>query len=129
MSKESNQRKTDFLGMPIGTAQGKLRKMVMFDFIQKAGQDTCFQCDKKIETVDELSLEHKKPWLGESLRLYWDLENIAFSHLSCNSGAARNVTDRPKKPTEHGHLRTYQYGCRCDPCKAAKSIENKTRIR
>jgi uncharacterized protein YdaU (DUF1376 family) len=37
-----------------------------------------------IETADELSIEHKLPWEGVSVKLFWSLDNIAFSHLRCN---------------------------------------------
>ena len=74
-------------GMPVGTAQGRLRKLVMFDLIQKLNLDTCYRCGKKIESVEELSLDHKQSWLDQH-ELFWDLENIAFSHLLCNSLAS-----------------------------------------
>lgn len=85
----SNKRKNEFLGMPYGTAAHQLRKQIMFHLLQRLGEDLCFQCGQKIEELDELSMEHKKPWLGVSIELFWDIGNIAFSHLACNSGAGR----------------------------------------
>jgi len=41
-----------------------------------------------IDSVEELSIEHKIPWLNNSSELFWDLDNIAFSHLICNTRAA-----------------------------------------
>ena len=75
-------RKSAFLGMPHGTATNRLRKRVMFSLLEKHGENTCFKCSKKIETADELSLEHKQPWEGVSVELFWSLENIAFSPSS-----------------------------------------------
>ena len=82
--KTSNARKSAFLGMPYGTACHRLRKAILFHLLEKHGENICFKCSGKIETVAELSIEHKKPWEGVSLDLYWSLDNVAFSHLSCN---------------------------------------------
>jgi len=86
----SNARKAEALGMSYGKARNMLNKSIMFNLIQKCGQDTCFQCGKKIENVDNLSVEHKTPWLksGNSVDLFFDLDNIAFSHTSCNYAMA-----------------------------------------
>lgn len=80
----ANQRKTEQLGMPIGTASGRLRKMIVLNLLQQLGQDACFRCGNRIGTPEELSIEHKKPWLGNATALFWDLNNIAFSHRQCN---------------------------------------------
>lgn len=77
-------RKNAFLGMAHGTASNRLRKMVLFDLLQRHGEDVCFKCSEKIENLDELSIEHKQPWEGVSVELFWSLDNIAFSHLRCN---------------------------------------------
>jgi hypothetical protein len=77
-------RKSAFLGMPHGTAANRLRKMVMFSLLEKYGENVCFKCSEKIETAEELSIEHKQPWEGISVELFWSLDNIAFSHLKCN---------------------------------------------
>lgn len=74
----SNQRKDATLGMPHGTANSRLRKNVLFSLLQKLGEDICFKCGRKIEKVEELSIEHKLPWEGRSADLFWDLSNIAF---------------------------------------------------
>ena len=58
--------------------------MILFDLIQRLGEDVCFECRAKIETIDELSIEHKQPWEGVSVELFWSLDNIAFSHRRCN---------------------------------------------
>ncbi len=81
---KSDARKSVFLGMPHGTAANRLRKMVLFHLLKKHSENVCFKCSKEIETADELSLEHKQPWEGVSVELYWSLDNIAFSHLRCN---------------------------------------------
>lgn len=92
MSQKSNSVKAGFLGMPYGTAMGRLRKMVVFDLLKRHGENVCFRCARPIENVDALSIEHKQPWLNVDTKLFWDLENLAFSHLTCNR------PDRPNGP-------------------------------
>ena len=77
------------LGMPRGTAANRLRKIVLFDLLKRHEENVCYRCKKRIENVEELSIEHIKPWEGVDTALFWDLSNIAFSHLSCNCSAAR----------------------------------------
>ena len=80
----SNTKKNETLGMPHGTAAGRLRKMLLFRYVCRACENICFKCGKLIETIEELSIEHKLPWEGRSAELFWDLENITFSHRLCN---------------------------------------------
>jgi len=85
MSRDSNAKKSALLGMPHGTAQHRLRKNILFHFLKKHGENYCFKCGKIIESSEDLSIEHKKAWQsGGSADLFWDMENIAFSHLFCN---------------------------------------------
>jgi hypothetical protein len=80
----TDHRKKQQLGMPFGTACNKLRKNIMFSLVQRVGWDICFKCGKKIDSVDEFTIEHKIPWLDNDSDLFWDLDNIAFSHAKCN---------------------------------------------
>jgi hypothetical protein len=80
----SNKSKDEFLGMSHGTASHRLKKLILFNLLQELGRDGCFVCGEKISDVEALSIEHKKPWLFVDVALFWDLENIAFSHLRCN---------------------------------------------
>ncbi len=94
MSNESNRTKNRLLGMPHGTASNRLRKMILYSMLYgKVYSRNCFQCGQKIEDVDDLSIEHKEPWQSadDPKAAFFDLENIAFSHLRCNSGAAKSV--------------------------------------
>ncbi len=84
-----NKKKGDQLGMPLGTAYAKLRKSVLFKLVKQTNQNVCFHCKKTIESIDEFSIEHKIPWLDNNPDLFWNLDNIAFSHLTCNVSAAR----------------------------------------
>jgi 5-methylcytosine-specific restriction endonuclease McrA len=94
LDKISNQRKVDQLGMPFGTAMNRLRKRVLFHLLLRLGETKCFHCGKGIKSETELSLEHKIAWLGNNTSLFWDLDNIAFSHLRCNVGAGNRSKPR-----------------------------------
>ena len=80
----SVKKKSDQLGMPFGTASGRLKKMIMLRLLQRLGEDVCYRCGKKIETYQELSVDHKVDWLDVDPDLFWDLGNISFSHRECN---------------------------------------------
>lgn len=77
-------KKDDFLGMPHGTAANRLRKQILFKYVKLVGDHFCSKCGAEIESVDDLSIEHVKPWEGRDVELFWDLDNIAFSHRACN---------------------------------------------
>ncbi len=72
--------------MDDSTATHKLRKLILFSLVRQTAQDICFRCQTKIENVEELSIEHKTPWLDSNnpVSTFFDLNNIAFSHLRCN---------------------------------------------
>lgn len=114
MSKEYNKKKSEQLGMPFGTANQRLRKIILFNLVQETQKDNCFQCGKKIENIDNLSIEHKIPWLDNSAELFWKLDNIAFSHLKCNisSGRRPNKIEWPKGQAW------------CGKCKEFKDVDN-----
>ena len=80
------------LGMEFGKANQRLFKMMVWKMATKCGMDKCSHCKQLIEEPDHLSLEHIQPWRGIEGRparpeLFWDLDNIAFSHIWCNSGS------------------------------------------
>ena len=92
MSAKTNQEKNAQLGVNFGTASYRLKKMILFGLIRRLGETACFRCKTDIVSADDLSIDHKKPWLGVSNDLFWDLDNIAFSHTACNR------PDRPSGP-------------------------------
>lgn len=114
MNKKSVQ-----LGMNPSTASGRLLKDILFQLVCETGKDKCFHCGEKI-TRETLSIEHKTPWLDsdDPQGLFFDLDNIAFSHLLCNTKAAR------KGGGKCGTVAQYKKrGCRCEECRAAKARE------
>lgn len=78
----NNKGKSIILGMPFGTASNRLRKIVLFSILKRHQENECYRCGGAIETSTELSLEHKTAW--RTPEQFWDIDNIAFSHLACN---------------------------------------------
>lgn len=96
-------KKQSQLGMNPSTASGRLVKDVLFKFVQMH-HPNCFKCGLPM-TRETFSIEHKTPWLDsdDPVGLYFDLNNIDFSHNKCNAAAARrpnkvyeSVTEREK---------------------------------
>ena len=125
--KDYNRKKGQQLGMPHGTAAGRLRKAIMFELLKETGKNVCFQCGKIIEDVSDLSIEHIVPWLDseDPKGLFFDYGNIAFSHLSCNSSAARKPTKGMITIKPHGTGDRYRQGCRCRECTHAATVERR----
>ena len=123
-----NKEKAKQLGMPHGTATGRLRKSILFVLLELSDLNYCYQCGKLITSEKELSIEHIVPWLHTEnpIELFFDLDNIAFSHLSCNVAAGRKGKTPPNKDKqywEHGESTCgyKSHKCRCDLCKKAYS--------
>jgi hypothetical protein len=114
---KGNDKKAEQLGMPIGTASYKLKKSIMFSLLKELNRNWCYRCSGLIETEDTLSVEHKEPWLDSEnpKGLFFDLDNISFSHLSCN------ISDAKRIKADCGTATKYINGCRCSSCKEGKS--------
>lgn len=97
------------LGMPFGTASNRLKKNLLFNFIKQLNLDICYHCSKIIDDIKDLSVEHKVSWENSETpkELFFDLDNIAFSHLSCNcanSGKSHcKTTSYRKKLCDNNH--------------------------
>jgi hypothetical protein len=92
----ANNKSSRILGMPFGTACHKLRKLVLFNLAQKLSENVCFRCRKEILTVEDFTIDHKEAWRNKGAQLFWDLNNIAFSHSYCNLPTAmvrREIVD------------------------------------
>lgn len=90
-----SQRIAQQLGMSHGAAAHRLRKLILFNQLKKYEDNVCVRCKKIIESVDDLSIEHIDPWENRSVELFWDLNNIAFSHNSCNRPHTRGQKNKP----------------------------------
>jgi hypothetical protein len=134
MPKNDSDRRAEILGMPFGTACGKLRKSVMFHLLQKHGENVCFKCGGLIDGPDDLTIEHKKAWQSVGAAAFWDVNNIAFSHPRCNlrvGWVRREITGgnlwcsacKKSLPVERFHKESRQrtgYALICRQCSSAK---------
>ena len=116
MSK-SNKMKAEALGMSYGAACNRLRKTILFSLICRLDLNTCFQCDGEILSVADLSIEHKEPWARAEnpVESFFSLDNISFSHLSCNISAAnagRRMYHTPEEEQEGYNRRSREYRAR-----------------
>jgi hypothetical protein len=105
-----SKRLAQQLGMAHGTAANRLRKIILFSLLVRLKENFCFKCNKEIKTELELSIEHKLPWEGRDTKLFWDLNNISFSHLGCNrphkfySGNLSIYSMSPNKKTQNAPI-------------------------
>lgn len=99
-----NKGKAQLLGMPFGTANGRLRKMLLFEFAGLLDRLGCYRCKEGITSIDDFSIEHKRAWgmAADPVKEFFDIANIAFSHIKCNVGAAQ----KPGK--KYGSLKEYK---------------------
>lgn len=90
------------LGMNPSTAANRLVKDVLWKLIVQTGQDSCCKCGESMSR-ETFSIEHLVPWLDseDPLKLYFDLDNISFSHHSCNVGSARNAMKKYETRDEY----------------------------
>jgi hypothetical protein len=121
MEETSNEKKRRLLGQPYGTANGQLRKLLLFKFAKQLGLGSCHRCSVLIDDIEDFSIEHTVPWEGavNPVETFFNLDTIAFSHLRCNSGAGLRHKGL-RESTKHGIIR-YDNGCRCEICVTAHS--------
>ena len=95
MNKQENKKKKQ-LGMNHGKARNKLVKTLLFTMATRLNENICFQCSLPITKEEDFSIEHKIPWLDSEkpVKLFFDLDNISFSHKKCNYGAARRYNQK-----------------------------------
>ena len=120
--KSRNERAKEQLGIHLSTAQGKLVKDILWKLIQETNNNKCFVCGEEM-TREDFSIEHKTAWLDKenAKELFWDLNNISFSHLTCNISRKNR-----KKQTKHGTITMYnKHKCRCDLCIAINREKQK----
>jgi hypothetical protein len=121
--KNSNEIKTKALGMPFGTATGKLRKSILFDFAGKLELLSCFRCGLNISSIDDFSIDHKQSWLysDNPVNTFFSLDNIAFSHISCNVAASNRNGPREHIPYNKKRFETQGVSW-CSLCRAYKDV-------
>lgn len=112
MSDKKMLKKKHKLGMNPSTAQHRLTKDLLFYLVQIADLNKCHRCDTKM-TRENFSVDHIVPWLNSDnpVGLYFDIKNVAFSHLSCNSSASRGTqkyfTDEERREAKRQQNKKY----------------------
>jgi hypothetical protein len=94
--------------MSTGKANAILLRSLLFKLACDTEMHFCYRCGAQIMTVAEMSIEHKTPWQDsdDPVELFFDLDNIGFSHRACNYRAARRPNQRFfSKDQEHVHYR------------------------
>lgn len=133
----SNKEKSRALGINFSTAANRLRKMILWQLVVETGRNVCYRCDRQIERIEDFSIEHREPWqsANDPRAAFFDLENIAFSHLRCNSGASASA-NKVKTHCPQGHplsgsnIRMDKYGFRnCRACQNPKTQARMRRLR
>jgi len=117
-------KKTKQLRMNPSTASHRLKKELLFSLSKRLKINWCYQCGAEIETAKRMTIEHKTPWLDsdDPQKKFFELDNIAFSHASCNYAAARVKEGAPCPSTT-----AYRKGCRCSGCKKSRVNYRKNR--
>lgn len=84
---ETKKNKNEVLGMNFSTANNRLRKIILYNLCKELKLINCYRCNENIESVEEFSKDHLVDWLYSKnpVDLFFDVENIKFSHLKCNS--------------------------------------------
>lgn len=98
-------KKTQQLGMNPSTATYRLLRDLLFDRVK----DTpCFRCGEKM-TRDTFSIEHKKSWMDsdDPVGNYFDLNNISYSHHSCNARHHSKFGTAKKGEALVEHIKVY----------------------
>ena len=117
---QSLLKKTGQLGMSLGKAHHRLVKDILWRLIVQTQQNYCVRCQQEMSR-ETFSIEHLTPWLDSDnpTKLFFDQNNISFSHLSCNTKARRS------RPVNCGTLGGWGNGCRCNLCVLAKAKNRK----
>ena len=75
------------------------KKNILYNLLVRFNLNKCCQCGNTIDKVEGLSIEHKTPWSDSDTpkELFFNLESMAFPHLSCNCRAGRSDTGLMRK--------------------------------
>src|ERR1019366_1029928 len=78
----------------------------------------------EVHHVDPSTKAGHTVWSWTSARREAELAKCVASCHTCH----KEITEAFLR-VGHGHIATYQRGCRCEPCRAVKSTENRNRVR
>lgn len=106
-----NKGKAKLLGMPFGTANNRLKKMLLFKLAERLGLTDCYRCGGRIFNIDDFTVEHKEPWgsAKDPVEAFFDLDNVAFSHMKCNYSAAKKTNRKYDTKQERKRAQFLRY--------------------
>jgi len=73
---------------------------LIFRQLERLSENECFRCGSLIVDAEDLSLDHKTAHQGNQ-DLFWDLDNLAWSHRRCNFSHGGKIGGM--KNRESGH--------------------------
>jgi len=116
------------LGMPHGTANGRLRKSIIFWLAGLSNMLSCYRCNKNIDSIEEMSIEHKIPWEGSENAYdnFFNISNIGFSHFKCNMAAKGSHINNCKAGHLYDLIDKNGHRC-CSICNRERSAATKRR--
>ena len=78
------------LGMEMKSASTKLMRDLLWQYIENSGETLCHACGEPL-CRETFTVEHIEKWLDseDPAGLYFDLNNISFSHQRCNTPRIR----------------------------------------
>ena len=119
----AHEKKSQLLGMSFGTARARLDRDILFVLAVQLGHK-CYRCNGDL-VRDNFSVDHKDNWsIAENPKeAYFDLNNIAFSHSTCNAAFHSNR----KYETEEEKLAARRKGYINDKLKLPKEIRQERR--
>ncbi|WP_378954387.1 hypothetical protein [Pelosinus sp. sgz500959] len=99
------------LGDKLSTAKSRLNKLLMFELAGKCNMETCFRCGEKIDDFQDFTIDHKESWLlsDDPAKMFYSMENIAFSHAKCNYEVGTNNYINNCKNTTKEDFELYTY--------------------
>jgi hypothetical protein len=80
--------------------------------------------DLQVHHIDPSTKVDHKVWSWSEARRYAELSKCVPKCRPCH----KQITEDSLR-VGHGHIATYKRGCRCEPCRAVKKLENAKRIR
>lgn len=126
------------LGLCPTSATNRLKKNIIFEYAKRLGLGNCYRCGEEL-SVKDFTIDHKKNWLDIDLNLFWDVDNIAFSHFYCNSvnssskQALRKRTSKECKECKEflplnsfGKTTINGFRSYCNPCRINRRREGKS---
>jgi hypothetical protein len=111
--------KTAKLGMSFGTARARLERDILYALAVQAGH-VCHRCAGPLDR-STFSVEHKTPWMqaDDPKAAFFSLENVAFSHLRCNTAEMieRRRSPIPAQQRRRDYTRKWRAKTGYDPVK------------